>query len=46
LSGLIPRGHAEGYVLDTGIKVGFELVDALLGRPRGGEALDEFHAEI
>ena len=37
LAGLVPRGHAQGDMLDAGIEVAFELVDALFRTARGGE---------
>src|SRR5262245_42912019 len=46
LSSLIPRGHAQGDVIQAGFEIGFKLLDALLRTARSGKTLDELHAEV
>ena len=43
---LIPGGHAQSNMFDACREEGLQLIDALLRTSRGGEAFDEFHAEV
>src|SRR5215468_407747 len=46
LSSLIPRGHAQGDVIQAGFEIGFKLLDALLWAARSGKTLHELNTEV